>query len=125
MSFGLPPNVAVYGQKIGEMGLEKCPAGYATLTVDAHGKVEQVCCPHGLEPRPVGTDKYGCFATEETPLPEWVQEAMKKKPPPAAGTYLAVPAPRTMLIITGIAGGAALMAVSYAFYKAFRGRRSR
>lgn len=112
--------VAVYGQKIGEMGLTACPSGYTTHTVDAHGPVEQVCCPHGLEPRPVGTDKYGCFATAETPLPEWVQEAMKPKPPATAAMLPS----RPVLIAVVVTGGLALVGVGWAFYKAFRGRRS-
>jgi hypothetical protein len=118
--------VAVYGQKIGEMGVTHCPSGYTTHTVSAHGPVEQVCCPDGLEPRPVGElgserRTYGCFAPSGTPMPEWVQEAMKRTPPVAAAMLPSKP----KLIAVAVVAGGALLGVSWAFYKAFRGRRSR
>jgi len=118
--------VAVYGQKIGEMGVTHCPSGYTAHTVSAHGPVEQVCCPDGLEPRPVGElgserRTYGCFATETTPLPEWVEEAMKKKPPAAAASGFVVPSKGAVIAVASVAG-VALVGVSWAFYKAFRGR---
>lgn len=115
--------VAVYGQKIGEMGVTHCPSGYTTHTVSAHGPVEQVCCPEGLSPRPVGTDKYGCYAPSGEPMPKWVQDAMSRKDASAAGA-LVMPS-RDKVIAVGIVGGVALLGVSWAFYKAFRGRRRR
>lgn len=113
--------VAVYGTKIGEMGLEKCPEGYVTHTVDAHGPIEQVCCPEGLEPRPVGTDKYGCFAQSGQPMPQWVQDAMRRTP--AAGAFV-LPS-KEMVITVSVVAGVALVGVSWAFYRAFRSSRRR
>ena len=108
--------VAVYGTRIGEMGLEKCPKGYVELPIDG----ERVCCPEGLEVRKLKENLYACFAPSGVPLPKFVQEAFR---PPGA-TVFHRPS-KTVLAFAAIVGGAALMGGVLALAVATKHRRRR
>jgi hypothetical protein len=105
---------AVYGTKIGEMGVTQCPPGYDTIPIGG----DQVCCPAGLEARPLSTPgRYGCYATAATPLPDWATPKPASASAAAASVSgIRIPTWGWALIGVGVAGAV----VGGVFYYRYR-----